>query len=90
MAHTALNKKKLMDRVKRLQGQLNGIAQALEAGDDCYEVLQTLSSARGALNGLMGEIIEGHIREHVIHAKNNKESENAAEETIEILKSYWK
>jgi DNA-binding FrmR family transcriptional regulator len=90
MAHTIQNKKKLLDRLKRLQGQLNGVAGALEGEDDCYKLLQTLASARGALNGLMGEIVEGQIREHIVGAKNGKEAAHAGEETIEILKSFWK
>ena len=90
MAHTIANKKKLIDRLKRLQGQLNGVQQSLEADADCYKTLQTLASARGALNSLMGEIVEAHIKEHVVGAKNSKEASIAGEETVEILKSFWK
>ena len=90
MAHTMKNRKKLLSRVHRLQGQLAAVAVALEDEGECYKILQTLSSCRGALNGLMGEIVEGHIREHVVASKNTKDAASAGEETIEILKSFWK
>lgn len=90
MAHTIHNKEKLLNRIKRLQGQLASVQEALESESDCYKLLQTLASARGALNGLMGEIVEGQIREHIVGATNAKEAAHAGEETIEILKSFWK
>jgi DNA-binding FrmR family transcriptional regulator len=90
MAHTQQNKEKILARIKRLQGQLNSVAGSIESGEDCYKVLQTLASARGALQGLMGEIVEGHIRDHVVNAKNSKDAGVAGEETIEIMKSFWK
>jgi FrmR/RcnR family transcriptional regulator, repressor of rcnA expression len=90
MAHTTKSRDKLIARIKRLQGQLGSVSEALEREEDCYKVLQTLASARGALQGLMGEIVEGHIREHVVGAVNAKEAHEAGEQTIEIMKSFWK
>lgn len=90
MAHTSQDKLKLVSRLKRLQGQIGAAQTSVEAGEDCYKILMTLSSARGALNGLMGDIVEGHIREHVVGAKNTPDAAEAGEETIEILRSFWK
>jgi DNA-binding FrmR family transcriptional regulator len=90
MAHTQQQKDKILARIKKLQGQLGSVASAIESEADCYKVLQILASSRGALQGLMGEIVEGHIRDHVVNAKNSKEATLAAEETVEIMKSFWK
>lgn len=90
MAHTIRDKAKLIGRIKRLQGQLASAEASLESEHDCYKVLLTLASARGALNGLMGEIVEGQIREHIVGAASTKEAAHAGEETIEIMKSFWK
>ena len=90
MAHTVREKSKLISRIRRLQGQLNAAATALESEEECYKVLQTLSSCRGALHGLMGDIVSGHIREHIVGAKNGKDAAEAGEETIEIMESFWK
>ncbi len=90
MAHTSKDQKKLKDRLKRIQGQLKSAETALDNKEDCQKVLLTLSSARGALNGLMGQIFEGMIREHIVGANTAKDAAEAGEETIEILKSFWK
>ncbi|MBI2522358.1 MAG: metal/formaldehyde-sensitive transcriptional repressor [Bdellovibrio sp.] len=90
MPHTAKNKERLLVRIKRIQGQLGAVASSLEKGDECYIVLQRLAGARGALQGLIGEIIEGHIREHVVAAKSAKDASEAGEQTIEIMKSFWR
>ena len=90
MPHTPKHKDRLLSRIKRLQGQLGAVANSLENGDECYVVLQTLASTRGALQGLIGEIIEGHIRDHVVAARTAKDASEAGEQTIEIMKSFWK
>ena len=77
--------KKLLARVRRIRGQIEGIERALEGSDDCYAVLQQTAAARGALNGLMAELIEGHIRHHVVADTKNGKS---AEELIDIVRSY--
>lgn len=90
MAHTSVGKDKLIARIKRLQGQLGAVSTSLENDEDCYKVLQTLASARGALQGLMGEIVEGHIRSHIVGAANAKKAQKAGEEIVEIMRSFWK
>jgi DNA-binding FrmR family transcriptional regulator len=92
MAHTSRDKKKLLNRINRIRGQINGIAKALEEERDCGEVLLTLASCRGAMNSLMAEIIEGHIRFHLlpVNAKPGSEEADAAEELIEVINRYLK
>jgi DNA-binding FrmR family transcriptional regulator len=90
MAHTVREKNKILARVNRIKGQLEAFSKAIESEEDCYKVMQLLSSVRGALNGLMGEVVEGHIREHIIEAENKKLAEESGEDLIEIMKSFWK
>ncbi|MGD0507695.1 MAG: metal/formaldehyde-sensitive transcriptional repressor [Terriglobales bacterium] len=83
--HTVEEKPKLILRIKRIKGQ------SLEADQDCSDVLQLITAARGAMNGLMAELIEGHIRFHVINPKQlNSEQALATDELIEIVRSYLK
>ncbi|HWF45461.1 MAG TPA: metal/formaldehyde-sensitive transcriptional repressor, partial [Bryobacteraceae bacterium] len=87
MAHISSDPdKKLLARVRRIRGQIEGIERAIEESTDCYAVLQQTAAARGALNGLMAELIEGHIRHHVLEdaTKNSK----ATEELMDIVRSY--
>ena len=84
MSHIA-NDKKLLARVRRIRGQIEGIERGIQDGNDCYAVLQQTAAARGALGGLMAELIEGHIRHHVNSATGR---ERATEELMEIVRSY--
>ena len=91
MAHTIRQKEKLIARVRRLKGQIEGVERALEAEATCAEVLRQLASVRGAMNGLTAEVMEDHLREHL---GNNDLSagERAAEvdDVVKILRSYMK
>ncbi len=92
MAHTSQNKQKLVDRIKRIRGQLNGVERAIEEEQECGEVLLTLAACRGAMNSLMGEILEDHVRFHLLpqKAEPDPETNKAAEELIEVIRRYLK
>jgi DNA-binding FrmR family transcriptional regulator len=90
MAHLIQQKKKLSARLSRIRGQLNGIERALEENHDCGEVLLTLAACRGALNALMAEILEGHVRQHLLNEKSTESQAAAGEELIEVIKRYLK
>ncbi|GKT24812.1 metal/formaldehyde-sensitive transcriptional repressor [Acidovorax sp. SUPP3334] len=65
MAHTIHGKKKLLARVRRIQGQAAALERALEQDADCTAVLQQIAAVRGAVNGLMAQVLEGHILQHL-------------------------
>lgn len=90
MAHTQRDKKKLLDRISRIRGQLNAVEKAIDQEHECSDVLHTLAACRGALNGLFAEIIEGHIRCHIIEAKEKATSSEAARELIDVVRAYLK
>jgi DNA-binding FrmR family transcriptional regulator len=89
MSHTVHQKTKLSQRVARIRGQVDAIARALDEEKDCSEVMRLIASARGAMNGLMGEVLEDHIREHAFGDKSERGSrDRAAEELIDVVRSY--
>ncbi len=90
MAHTLKDKVKIINRVNRIKGQLEAFIKALESNQDCYQNMQLLSSCRGAMNGLMTELVEDHIREHIVKAENKKTAAESGEDLIKILKSFLK
>ena len=65
MAHTIQNKKRLLTRIRRIQGQAQALERALEAEHDCAAILQQLAAVRGAVNGMIFEVLEGHVRTHL-------------------------
>ena len=92
MPHTIREQAKLLNRVRRIRGQLNGIEKQLDTESDCAKVHQQLAACRGAINGLMAEILEDHIRFHVMDPDLDPESDQAeaSEELIDIVRSYLK
>lgn len=91
MVHTVREKLKLQNRVRRIRGQVDGIEKALEAGEpDCSALMQMIAGCRGAINGLMAEVVESHIREHVVDPSRKPTSAQAeaAEELIDVLGTY--
>ncbi len=92
MAHTQEEKKKLLNRVRRIGGQVDAIERALDQEAECSEVLHNISACRGAMDALMAEVIEGHIRFHVLDPKTgpNDEQTRAADDLIYALRAYLK
>lgn len=92
MTHTTRDQQKLLNRVRRIKGQVEGIEKALETGKDCYLVLNTIVACRGALNGLMAEVLEGHVRCHVLdpdHEPRPGQAE-AADQLVDLIRSFLK
>ena len=92
MAHTTKDKEKLLTRVRRIRGQVDAIERALDSEQECTGVLQLMAACRGALNGLMAEVMEGNIQFHVLLPDNGKNSPQmeAAEELIDVVRTYLK
>jgi DNA-binding FrmR family transcriptional regulator len=90
VSHTTKDKKKLLSRIRRIKGQSEAIERALEGDGECEEILQLVASCRGALNGLMAELIEGHVRFHVLspELKTLPSQLEAADELISVVKRY--
>lgn len=92
MAHTIKDKSKLLARVRRLKGQTEAVERALEEEHDCADVLMLVASMRGAINGLTAELMEDHIRHHVVNPDTEQDKTRAkgAAELIEVLRTYLK
>lgn len=92
MSHTVKHKAKLLNRVRRIRGQVEALERAIEAERSGDDVLHQIAAARGAMNGLMVEVLEGHIREHVANPEIADEDarEAAADELIDVIRAYLK
>ena len=91
MSHTIRRKKKLTNRVARIRGQVDALARALDEEAECGDVLRLIASARGAMDSLMAEVLEGHIREH-LGAQEASEAQRAedVDAVVTALRSYLK
>jgi DNA-binding FrmR family transcriptional regulator len=92
VSHTIREKTKLLNRVRRIRGQIEAVERALDQEIGCADVLQLIAGARGAINGLMAEVMEDHIRAHIINPAREPDVEraHAAEELIDVVRSYLK
>lgn len=90
MTHAIQEKQKLLNRIRRLRGQVDAIERALDAEAGCTEVMGLLTAARGAINGVMAEVVEDHIHLHMIEEgrKPSRAEAQAADELIDVLRSY--
>ena len=68
MPHSPEDKKRALTRVRRIKGQVEALERALESGDSCLTILQQIASIRGAANGLMGEMVEMHLKDELLRS----------------------
>ena len=86
--HRRLNSRSALTLVPSVrQGQTTSALRAIEGGQPCAEILHSIAACRGALNGLMAEVLEEHVRDHLLVAQS-KERANIANEFIDAIHSY--
>ncbi len=90
LMHTTLHKSKLLARVRRLRGQVEAIERALEAEAGCDQVMHLIAGARGAMAGLMAEVVEDHVRQHLAGDGAPEQKAEAAEQLLDVVRSYLK
>lgn len=90
MSHVFKDKPKLLARIRRIRGQVEAIERTLDSESGCLDVLQLIASVRGAMNGLMAELIEGHVEHHVVEAPDAASRRQGAKELADILRTYLK
>lgn len=91
MPHSPQEKKRVLARVRRIRGQCDALERALEGGADCSPVLQQIASIRGAVNGLMSEVMEAHLREEFGQpVQSDAQREARVREMSVLIRSYLK
>ena len=91
MSHIEKEKQKLVSRIKRIRGQVDAIERSLTAGDDCADLLMLLANVRGGINSLMAEVLEDHIRLHMMTPeKSSVLTTELAEDLISLVRAYLK
>ncbi|MCU1259572.1 MAG: hypothetical protein JWO80_2457 [Bryobacterales bacterium] len=92
MAHTLEEKKRLLNRVRRIKGQVAAVEKALDHEAECSDILHNIAACRGAMDALMAEVIEGHIRFHILAEGGSATDEQtrAAVDLVSALRAYLK
>lgn len=92
MSHTIRQRHKLLARVRRIRGQVEAIERALDSEAGCDQVLHLIAGTRGAMAGLMAEVVEEHVRTHLVDAEKHPQALNtdAAEQLLDVVRTYLK
>ncbi|GHC60976.1 hypothetical protein GCM10007315_26160 [Gemmobacter tilapiae] len=90
MSHLHRDKSKLLARVKRLKGQIEGIERAVQADEDCAALLHLVASVRGAMQGFTAELIDEHLIHHVRDVTDERARQKGADELARALRTYLK
>jgi DNA-binding FrmR family transcriptional regulator len=90
MPHHEREKLKLLQRVRKLRGQLDAVERALGVDEQCGDQLMLLAAVRGGVNGLMGEVLEDHIRFHLTDGSKEQIAPELAEDLIDLVRAYLK
>lgn len=96
MPHSPEEKKRVVTRLRRIQGQALALERAVNEGTECGALLQQLAALRGATNGLMAEVLESHLRETFLQSAQENpqvprpETESQIDDLMRIVRSYLK
>ena len=92
MSHTIREQKKLLARVRRIRGQVDSIERALLSEGGCEQVMHLIAGARGAMAGLMAEVVEDHVRSHLVDVESHPGAlrKEAAEQLLDVVRTYLK
>jgi DNA-binding FrmR family transcriptional regulator len=90
MVSATRDRTKLLNRIKRIRGQIDAVERTLAAEEDCTKVLMLLAAARGGINSLMGEVLEDHIRLHLLQEGHAPLTPDLGEELIDLVRAYLK
>ena len=92
MTYTVRERHKLLARVRRIRGQVEAIERALDDEAGCEQVMHLIAGARGAMAGLMAEVVEDHVRTHLVDHEKHPQALNieAAEQLLDVVRTYLK
>lgn len=91
MLHLARTNADLVARVRRIAGQVGAVERAIMSESSCSDVLHLVAAVRGAVNGLMDEIIAEHLEAHVSRpGLDDAERGAGADELLAVIRRYSK
>ena len=85
MGSTHKHRKKVIDRLSRIEGHIRGIKKMVEDDRDCPELLHQIAAVKAALNKTGELILEDHIESCMIDAVNEGTTEQYVKELKEAI-----
>lgn len=79
-------KKRLIHRLKIMQGQIRGLEKAIENEEYCLDVLNQSSAIQESLKSFGVLMLENHLRTHVADQFKNEKDDKAVAELLKVYK----
>lgn len=80
-------KEKVINRLKRLEGQIRGLQSMVKEEKYCIDILTQSDAVKRALSGVDNLILENHLSTHVTKQVKEGDLEKAVEEILKVYKS---
>lgn len=80
----------VIDPIEENSGASAALEKMLNREHECAEVLQQLAAIRGAVNGMMMQVIQGHLTDHVVKEPEEGQREADLDVVMQVIKSYLK
>jgi len=90
MKNVSRERTKLLNRIRRIRGQMEAVERVLSEKDECADILMLLAAVRGGINSLMAEVLEDHIRLHLLGSGRKEVTPDLGEELIDLVRAYLK
>ena len=84
------NKQQLLNRLKRVEGQVRGVHQMVENDRYCVDILHQISAIQSAMNKVSLALLEDHTRHCVVNAIEGKNGDEAIKELMSVMKTMTK
>src|SRR5699024_12741725 len=79
-------KQSVVNRVKRIEGQVRGIQRMVEEDRYCVDILVQISAINAALKKVGFSVTERHMKHCISHAVKDGEGELAIDELLDVMK----
>ena len=80
-------KRKMMTRLKRIEGQLRGVQRMIEEGDYCIDILTQIKAIKNSIVSVEGKILKSHLRQCVRDSLNGDDTfDDKVDEIVRVLK----
>ena len=84
------NKQQLLNRLKRVEGQVRGVHQMVENDRYCVDILHQISAIQSAMNKVSLALLEDHTHHCVVKAIKGQDGEKAIKELMSVMKTMTK
>ncbi|WP_025783306.1 metal-sensitive transcriptional regulator [Sporosarcina sp. D27] len=84
------NKQQLLNRLKRIEGQVRGVHQMVENDRYCVDILHQISAIQSAMNKVSLALLEDHTHHCVVSAIKGQNGDAAIKELMDVMKTMTK